>query len=128
MTHIRKLLISGDLLILGAMGGFVVGYFKGYGGGVGHPAIASAFGTMASLKSLREGRPDEAIRQLELTPDVQLVQAAAYKRSPFLLTKAFEGDDKSITTAVAACRSAYPSTFPEPEVRHAIAEALENGR
>lgn len=109
-------------------GGFVVGYLQGFGGGVGHPAIASAYITTTSLKSLRNGQTDDANRQSESTLPRKLVQAAAYKRSPFQLAKVLQGDEKNITEAVAFYRNSYPSTFPDPEIQRVIAEALDNSR
>jgi hypothetical protein len=83
---------------------------------------------MVTLKTLREGKPDEAIRQLELTLDTQIVQSAMYGRSSLQLTKVFEGDDSKIRAAVAAYRRAHPSTFPDAEVRRLIDEGLEAKR
>jgi hypothetical protein len=115
----RTLLVIAAFFI--AFGGYIVGYFQGYEGGVGHPALAQAYDTVTTLDTLRSGQIASAIQQLEIQLDTKLVMSANYKNNPSQLSKVFEfGSDEVIAKKVREYRTAHPSTVDDPAVQALI--------
>lgn len=115
------------LSIAGAcsVGGYVFGYFQGYLGGLGHPAMANALGTVNALKAIREDRKQDAIQSLELNLDTEIIMSANYEASSLQLTKLFESSNGEVLVRrVAEYRKKHPSLFSDPNVQARIKEEL----
>ena len=120
-----KIAVLLSLACFCSIGGYVLGYFQGYFGGLGHPAMANALGTVNALNAIREDRKQDAIESLELNLDTEIIMSANYEASSFQLAKLFEGSNGEVLVRrVAEYRKKHPSLFPDPKVQARIKDGL----
>lgn len=115
-------------LVVCAVGlaGYVFGYFQGYLGGVGHPALANAFNTVVKLINLRDGKPDPVIQSLEVKLDTALLMHSKYQESPLQISKIFEsGDDSSLRKTVREYREKHPSVIEDATIKAKVQHVLQ---
>jgi len=105
--------------------GYIFGYFQGYLGGLGHPAMVNAWQTVNALNAIRENRTQDAIQSLEMNLDTEIIMRANYESSSLQLAKLFENSDGEVLVKqVGTYRTKYPSLFPDPNVQARIKEGL----
>ena len=108
--------------------GYIVGYFQGYLGGVGHPAMTEAYLNVKNLEELRENKTEYVIKMLELNVDNKILINANYRDSPLQLAKIFDTaiDDSKLKKTVAAYREKHPSLMLDPQFQELIKKKLSD--
>ena len=125
MRYSLKITLLIFLVCFCSIGAYVFGYFQGYLGGLGHPAMANALGTVNALNAIRQERKQDAIDSLELRLDTEIIMSANYESSYFQLTRMLEGKGSdALVNRIAQYREKYPSTFPDPNVQARLKEGL----
>ncbi len=125
MRPILKVSLMFMAVAILSIAAYISGYFQGYLGGVGHPAIGNAYVKVVVLNALRENRAEDAIKQLEMNLDGEIIMFVNYEQSAFQLTRLFEtGGETVLVQRVAEYRRQHPSEFPDAEIRKAISDRL----
>ena len=125
MRRSLKIALFFSVAVMCSVGGYVLGYFQGYVGGLGHLALSNAVGTVSTLEAIRENKKQNPIVLLEMRLDTEIIMNANYEANHFQLTKLLDGSDgKVLVKRVADYREKYPSLIPDPEVQARIKQGL----
>ena len=128
----RSIVVS-VLVLVGALIGalsYLAGYVQGTGGGRGYASLAEAVSTVTALSAIRSGNDAGAISVLEPLLDARLIEHSLYVDDRFQLVHFLDmpATDAKLISVVAKYRTEHPSTHPDPEVRAAVARALQPSR